>query len=52
MSRRDFRPLLSEIDGPTIFVTHKGVLRALYALATGWDMNSEAAAEAARRPRS
>ena len=23
--------------GPTIFVTHKGVLRALYALATGWD---------------
>lgn len=32
------RPLLAELIGPTIFVTHKGVLRALYALATGWTM--------------
>jgi probable phosphoglycerate mutase len=32
------RPLLAELGGPTIFVTHKGVLRSLYALATGWDM--------------
>ena len=30
------RPLLAELERPTIFVTHKGVLRALYALATGW----------------
>jgi 2,3-bisphosphoglycerate-dependent phosphoglycerate mutase len=34
-------PLLSEVRVPTIFVTHKGVLRALYALATGWDMTSD-----------
>ena len=38
-------------DAPTIFVTHKGVLRALYALATGWTMTRKAAAEAPRRPR-
>jgi probable phosphoglycerate mutase len=35
-------PLLGELTGPTIFVTHKGVLRALYALAAGWDMGSKA----------
>jgi broad specificity phosphatase PhoE len=34
-------PLLSEVRVPTIFVTHKGVLRALYALATGWDMTGD-----------
>ena len=39
--QKRIRPLLSEVDGPTIFVTHKGVLRALYALATGWDMTGE-----------
>lgn len=32
------RPLLASLSGPTIWVTHKGVLRALYALATDWDM--------------
>jgi probable phosphoglycerate mutase len=32
------RPLLQSLSGPTIAVTHKGVLRALYALATGWTM--------------
>jgi broad specificity phosphatase PhoE len=31
-------PLLAEIEARTILVTHKGVLRALYALATGWTM--------------
>lgn len=35
------RPLLSEVRAPTIFVTHKGVLRALYSLATGWDMTAD-----------
>jgi probable phosphoglycerate mutase len=39
------RPLLSEIDAQTIFVTHKGVLRALYALAIGWDMTRDAPEE-------
>ena len=36
-------PLLRSLAGPTIFVTHKGVLRALYALATGWDMQGKPA---------
>lgn len=32
------RPLLEGISSRTVFVTHKGVLRAIYALATGWTM--------------
>ncbi len=32
------RSLLRSLSGPAVFVTHKGVLRALYALATGWRM--------------
>jgi probable phosphoglycerate mutase len=32
------RPLLARLRAPTIAVTHKGVLRALYALASGWTM--------------
>jgi probable phosphoglycerate mutase len=35
------RPLLAGLDGPAIAATHKGVLRALYALATGWDMREK-----------
>jgi probable phosphoglycerate mutase len=35
------RSLLSEVRAPMIFVTHKGVLRALYALAAGWDMTRD-----------
>jgi probable phosphoglycerate mutase len=35
------RPVLAEVQRPTIFVTHKGVLRALYALATSWDMTDD-----------
>jgi probable phosphoglycerate mutase len=36
------KPLLSGLVAPVILVTHKGVLRALYALATGWDMKAKA----------
>ena len=39
------RPLLARLaaDGrPTVAVTHKGVIRALYALASGWDMTGRA----------
>jgi probable phosphoglycerate mutase len=36
------RPLLKSLAAPTIAVTHKGVLRALYALATGWTMRAKA----------
>ena len=43
------RSLLAEIAGPTIFVTHKGVLRALYALATGWNMRNKAPEKLAER---
>jgi probable phosphoglycerate mutase len=33
--------LLSELDAPTLIITHKGVLRAIYALATGWTMQTK-----------
>ncbi len=36
------RPLLTGLAAPTIAVTHKGVLRALHALATGWTMTTKA----------
>lgn len=38
-------PLLAEIAGrgePTLAITHRGVIRAIYARATGWDMRGEA----------
>jgi probable phosphoglycerate mutase len=37
------RPALAEIGAagrPTIAVLHRGVMRAIYALATGWDMRA------------
>jgi broad specificity phosphatase PhoE len=33
---------LAAAGRPTVAVGHKGVMRALYALATGWDMTGEA----------
>jgi broad specificity phosphatase PhoE len=36
------RPLLAGLTAATIAVTHKGVLRALYSLATGWTMQANA----------
>lgn len=41
-------PLLAELAAagrPTIAVTHRGVIRAVYARATGWDMKSTPAHE-------
>lgn len=39
------RPLLAklaqETDGTVVAVTHKGVIRAVYALASGWDMRAK-----------
>jgi probable phosphoglycerate mutase len=35
--------LLPALRAPTILVAHKGVLRALYALATGWTMREKPA---------
>lgn len=42
--QRRLRPLLGELAGrqeDAVAVTHKGVLRALYALASGWDMRGK-----------
>ena len=38
------RPLLVELAAggrPTVAVTHRGVMRAIYAAATGWDMKAK-----------
>jgi probable phosphoglycerate mutase len=32
------RGWLRQCDGPTLAVTHRGVIRAIFAAATGWDM--------------
>jgi probable phosphoglycerate mutase len=32
------RSWLAELDEPTLAVTHRGVIRAIFAAATGWDM--------------
>jgi len=45
MVQERLRPLLARLAAagrPTAAVTHKGVLRALLALATGWDMRGRA----------
>ena len=48
------RPWLVETAAtgqPTGAVAHKGVIRAIYALATGWDMTDKPCPQAARRLR-
>ena len=35
------RPWLEQIERPTIAVCHKGVLQAIYALASGWQMSGK-----------
>jgi len=39
--QKRLRPLLAELRQPTILITHKGVLRALYAMASGWAMTGK-----------
>jgi probable phosphoglycerate mutase len=39
---RPFLERLAATGRPTVAVTHKGVIRALYALASGWDMTGRA----------
>jgi len=44
MVQQRLAPVLAEIavrGRPTVAVCHRGVLRALYALATGWDMTGK-----------
>jgi broad specificity phosphatase PhoE len=40
--QRRLRAFLADLQEPAILVTHKGVLRALLALAVGWDMREKA----------
>ena len=45
MVQERIRPLLAEIAAarqPTLAITHRGVIRAVYALASGWDMTGDA----------
>ncbi len=35
------RPWLDEISAPTLVICHKGILNALFALASGWDMTTK-----------
>jgi probable phosphoglycerate mutase len=37
-----FLPALAADRDPIVLVTHRGVLRALYSLATGWEMKADA----------
>jgi probable phosphoglycerate mutase len=32
---------LARRDRPAVAVTHKGIIRAIYALARGWDMHDD-----------
>lgn len=55
-SRQDMLPRVSDALAdiaaaatPRIVVTHRGVIRAVYALATGWDLTGESADEMSRR---
>ncbi len=38
----DWLPVAAKSDRDMVAVTHKGVIRAFYALATGWDMTDDA----------
>jgi probable phosphoglycerate mutase len=35
------RPWLAELAAPTLAITHRGVIRAIYAAASGWDMRGK-----------
>jgi len=37
----EFLPALAANTDPVVLVTHRGVLRALYSLATGWEMKAD-----------
>ena len=39
------RSWLAELTVPTLAVTHRGVIRAVYAHATGWDMRGKPPAQ-------
>jgi broad specificity phosphatase PhoE len=55
-SRQDMLPRISDAladlaadPAPRIVVAHRGVIRAVYALATGWDLTGESPDEMSRR---
>jgi broad specificity phosphatase PhoE len=39
------RPWLAELAQPTLAITHRGVIRAIYAAAAGWDLRGKPAAK-------
>ena len=39
------RSWLAELSGPTLAITHRGVIRAIYAAAAGWDLRGKAPAK-------
>ncbi|MBS28163.1 MAG: phosphoglycerate mutase [Alphaproteobacteria bacterium] len=46
---RDFIAATATGGRPRLVVTHRGVIRAFYAIATGWDLTGETADELSRR---
>lgn len=40
--QKRLRPWLRSLTKPTLAIAHKGVIRALYAMANGWDMREKA----------
>jgi len=39
--QRRLRPWLEKIDKPTVAICHKGIIQAIYALASGWQMSGK-----------
>lgn len=55
-SRRDMLGRISDFladvarqEGPRIIITHRGVIRTVYGIATGWDLSGETPDEMSRR---
>lgn len=46
---RDFAAAAAADGRPRLVVTHRGIIRAFYALATGWDLTGETAERLSRR---
>jgi probable phosphoglycerate mutase len=45
----DFLADAARRDGPCIVITHRGVIRTVYGIATGWDLSGETPDEMSRR---
>ncbi len=45
----DFLGDIAHREGPVVVVTHRGVIRTVYGIATGWDLTGETPDEMSRR---